>query len=75
MNRYKSLINETVTQGFTYKDIKNLKVVYGDRSNKFHLIDGKDRDYNTNFAMSLNDFLKTRNEIEAIKKLSGASIL
>jgi hypothetical protein len=30
----------------------NEKIIFGDRSNKFHIIDASDRDYNTSFAFT-----------------------
>ena len=52
---------------------KRLKVTYGTRSEEFHLIDSSDIDYNTSFAISIDEFLSLSEEEAKERILSPMS--
>ena len=53
---------------------KNWHIAYGTRTEKFHLIDEADRDWEK-FDMSVDDFLKTRSEQQAVSILTRARLI
>ena len=67
---YRELFEELQSNRKEYEALKYM-VTYETRNNQFYLISKKDRDYNTPFSMSINDFLKTRSEVNTIKELAG----
>jgi len=56
----------------SYQKFPHMQVAYGTRSGKFHLVDKDDRDFNTNWCMTLDTFAQMTNETIAIKLLTGA---
>jgi len=54
---------------------KDKKVAFGTKKNLFYIISKDDRDYNSGFAMSIDDFLKTKNAQEAERQLTGARFI
>ena len=89
MRKYQQLklnLKEEKDKGYSFKDLQSIlkksfdkyktyKVTYGTRSKQFHLIDKFDRDYNTTFSMPIDDFIKVKNEKDAIDKTTGSRIL
>lgn len=81
---YNKIINEGKRKSYNFYDMKrwakrnqqrkDMRIVYGTRTNKFHLITRKDRDWDI-YAVTPVKFLEFENKNEAVKKLSGSIFL
>ncbi len=49
---------------------KNQKIIYGTRTEMFHIIDTNDRDFNTNYA-STKEEAETLGEVKTVLKSIG----
>jgi len=54
--------------------IENEKIIYGTRSQEWHCIGANDRDYNTKWAIPINE-AKGLSEKQAILRSTGARII
>jgi hypothetical protein len=70
-----------MAKSFTYTELKeyfrryrshlsdHIKIARGTRTGKYYIIGSDDRDYNTSFVLTVQDFMNTNSEPEALERM------